>query len=144
MKQNQPQESGEILSLETQSYSDLFHRARVSVIAYFVLFWLLAFMTPFFRDHRLLALVFGALVTLVVGLRLFLSLKFTVEKFEEDPGKWRSGFHALAIVSALLWGMLNYVVLHLYGLLSNSSVYSLVMTCGIVGGGVIPWRRTSS
>jgi len=136
MKQNLPQESGEILSLETQSYSDLFHRARVSVIAYFVLFWLLAFMTPFFRDHRLLAVVFGALVTLVVGLRLVLSLKFTVAKFEEDPGKWRSGFQALALVSALLWGMLCYVVLDLYGILSYSSVYSLVMTCGIVGGGV--------
>ncbi len=136
MKQNQTQETGDMLSLETQSYSDLFHRARVSVIAYFVLFWLLAFMTPFFKDHRMLTLVFGVLVTLIVGFRLVLSLKFTPEKFEENPGKWISGFHAMALLSALLWGILNYIVLQLYGLLSSSSVYSLVMTCGIVGGGV--------
>ncbi len=136
MKNRHSNKSEGLLSLETQSYVDLFHRARVSVIAYFILYWLMALMTPFYSDHSTLALTAGGIVTVLVGLRLALSITFTVEKFEVNPGKWKTAFNVLVLISALLWGMLNFLVLHLYGILTYAAVYSLVMTCGIVGGGV--------
>lgn len=136
MKPNHNQEQEETLSLEAQSYKDLYHRARVSVIAYFVLFWLLAFRTSFYRDHSTLVLISGFLVTLVVGIRLALSLNYTPQKFNENPGFWKSSFNGLVILSALLWGIMNTVSLSFYGILSYTSVYCLIMTCGLIGGGV--------
>lgn len=136
MKPSHNQESEGMLSLETQSYSDLFQRARVSVIAYFVLFWLLAFITPFYNDHSTIVIIAGILVTIIVGARLTLSIKFTPQKFDENPGSWKFGFNALVIGSALLWSTVNYIALSLYGILTYTAVYSLVMTCGIVAGGV--------
>lgn len=125
-----------MLSLDAQSYSDLFHRARVSVIAYFVLFWLLAFITPFYKEHSTIVLISGVLVTIIVSSRMILSLKYTPAKYNENPGSWKFAFNGLVIASALLWSTVNYIALSLYGILSYTAVYSLVMTCGIVAGGV--------
>ena len=136
MRQVNEQESGDVLSLEIQSYTDLYHRARVSVIAYLVLYWLLALITPFYSDHPRLVLFLGAMVTLFVGIRFTLSMKYTPEKFEKDPAKWKFMFNVMALLSAGLWGVVNYITLQYYGLLHHASVYSLVMTCGLVGGGV--------
>ena len=125
-----------VLSLEVQSYNDLYQRSRVSVIAYFALFWFLAFLTPLYKEHTALVLIGGVLVTVLVAVRFVFALKFTPEKFEENPASWTFIFNSLALLSALLWGMISYVTLSLYTLLSYSSVYCFVMTCGIVGGGV--------
>jgi len=136
MKPTHNQEAEEMLSIETQSYSDLYHRARVSVIAYFILFWLLAFRTSFYKDHSTLVLISGFLVTIIVGIRLALSIKFTLEKYNANPGLWKSAFNGLVLISALFWGIMNTVALSFYGILSYTAVYCLIMTCGLIGGGV--------
>jgi methyl-accepting chemotaxis protein len=137
MKNKTNTESGKILSLETQSYTDLYHRARVSVIAYFVLYWILAFITTFFKDHTAIAVAIGVLVSIIFGIRFTLALKYTPEKFEQNPDRWKKVFNILVLISALVWGVFNAITLELYGgLLNHTPVYCLVMTCGIIAGGV--------
>ena len=116
-------------------YTDLYHRSRVSVIAYFALFWALVFLTPFFREQRTLALCMGSAVTVIVGIRFFLAIKFTPELFCEKPEVWKRSFITLVLISAFLWGMLNVLVSMFFGLLSWAGVYCMVITSGILAGG---------
>jgi methyl-accepting chemotaxis protein len=126
----------ETQSIDEQSYVDLYHRSRVSVIAYFVMFWMLVLPTQYVKDHTMATLVLGALITLIVGMRYFLAVRFTREMYAADTAGVRFRFNVLTVISALVWGCFNYSTLVFYGVLSYPALFSLVMTSGLIGGGV--------
>ncbi len=134
-------------SLDIHIYTDLYQRSKKSVMAYFVLFWGLVFLTPFFKEQKTIALTMGLLVSMVVGGRLYLALSFTPERFLEKPGMWKRAFLVLVLLSALLWGFFNILVSSFFGVLSWAGLYCLVMTCGILAGGtnsLAPSKRAMS
>ncbi len=128
--------SGPTEAFVDQAYADLYFRSRAAVIAYFVLFWLLAFVTSYLKDHPFFITIMGIVISVVVGMRLTLASTYNPERYKKNPQFWKRAFFSLTIVSGLSWGVFTYFTLHFFGVTHLATFFIFVMTCGILGGSV--------
>lgn len=122
-------------NIEVHVFTDLYHRSRMSVLAFLVMFWALVFLTPLFREQRAVTLTIGGVFSIIAVFRLYLALTFTPTHFIEKPAMWKRAFTVPAIMTALLWGSFNVFVSSSFGVLSWAGLYCLILTCGILAGG---------
>ncbi|WP_300667570.1 methyl-accepting chemotaxis protein [Desulfoluna sp.] len=119
-----------------KKYQDLYSLSGAAVVAFFVIFCILLGVTPIAKEHSGLAGCFSLAIIIMCGVRLAASRQVE-DAYEGNPEFWNHFFVISTIVSGLLWGVLESCVIHWYGVTSAYSVYSMVMTCGLVGGCVI-------
>ncbi|SCY44065.1 methyl-accepting chemotaxis protein [Desulfoluna spongiiphila] len=122
--------------VNAKKYLDLYGFSAPSVVAFFVVFCILLAVTPMLKEHTLVTGLFTAVIVVMSIVRVAAARR-VVAAYQDNPLFWNRFLLVTSLVSGLLWGGLNVLVIGWYGVTSAYSVYAMVMTCGLVGGCVI-------
>ena len=117
-------------------YQDLYALSRAAVATFLLVFWALVACTPLFKEHPV---SMGLIATLMTGLSLvrFFTARHVATAYKERPLFWNRFFAFTTITSGVLWGGFNVMVIQWFGISSPYSLYSIIMTCGLVSGSVV-------
>lgn len=119
-----------------KKYQDLYSYSRSSVIAFLVIFWILIGITPLMKAHMAVTILYAVVVTAVSLSRIFAAGHVAVS-YQENPLFWNRFFSVASMASGILWGTFAVLVTNWFGSSSPYSLYSMVMTCGLVSGSVV-------
>ena len=114
---------------------ELARRSTYGAYYYFVLFLAFIFTTPFREDHTRTSVAFGVALFLIGAFRGGLALAIP-RHYDVRPAAWRLAFAIGTCACAAVWSAFVTLTLVLYGE-SWTSVFLLVLTTGIMSGGVI-------
>lgn len=104
----------------------------VAASSVILLFFILIFSTPVFKEHTLSVSVFGILLLLTIGVRLLIA-KQMIKKYDENPSAWRLKFLGGTYIFGLIWSVFNVYVLMSYGL-NWISILFLIGIVAVSGG----------
>ncbi len=134
MEQNEIKDT-EADEIKHISYQFLYKNSLKSVITYVVLYLILIFGTTYFKDHKLFTSTMALIIILFSILRIMAALTVK-KKYMDNPDLWNKVFFTLTTISGLIWGIFCAMSVSFYGPDSLTSVYVIIMTCGLISGAV--------
>ena len=76
-------------------------------------YWILVFVTPYIKDHQMMAIVFGILYTLIIVIRVIEGRKLKKEDLASNPMQ-RLRYSFLTIIGTLAWAFFICITFHYY------------------------------
>jgi len=111
---------------------ELGKRSLTSVIAHFFVFVFLVCVTPLNNDYPMIAIAFGVIIFINSAFRMFVGKKIP-SSYDNSPQVWNMMLSIANYISALLWGVLAYIMGELYST-EWPFLCILIINCGLSSG----------
>ncbi len=122
------------VSLQHLADEDLARRAQASGLVYVALYAIIIIFTRYANDHRTIAVLAGLTILVAATLRTWMIVKFKT-LYSRNPSTWLSGFSALTMLLAGVWGAFCAHTVLDYGL-ELTAMLTLLTTAGISAGAI--------